>query len=184
MFSHKIEEGVELKLLQEHHATPLFELVDENRDHLRQWLPWVDRTETAHDTLDFIKMTKNKFAQNIGFETGIWVDGEIAGVIGLHFIEWMHKRSSIGYWLVKGFEGRGIMTKSVAAYLDYLMGELQINYVEIRAATENKKSRAIPERLGFKHEGTLRDYEWLYDHFVNLEHYGITFNEWSVVRKA
>jgi len=49
----------------------------------------------------------------------------------------------------------------------------------LRAAAENKKSRAVAERLGFKHEGTLRDYEWLYDHFVDLAHYGIKASEWK-----
>tara|TARA_B100001971_G_C17962139_1_gene417997 strand:- start:124 stop:684 length:561 start_codon:yes stop_codon:yes gene_type:complete len=184
MFSAKIADGVELKLLQEHHASPLFELVDANRDHLREWLPWVDRTETVYDTLEFIKMTKNKFAQNIGFETGIWVDDEIVGIIGLHFIEWMHRRSSIGYWLGKGATGRGIMTKSVEAYLDYLFGELDLNYVQIHAATGNTKSRAIAERLGFQHEGTLRDQEWLYDHFVDMEHYGMRAVEWFDRKKV
>jgi len=183
MFSHIIEDGLEVKLLQEHHATPLFELVDRNRTHLRAWLPWVDRTETAFDSLEFIKMTKTKFAQNIGFEVGIWVDGEIAGIIGLHFIDWLNMRSSIGYWLGKEYVGRGAMVKSVGAVLEYLMNEIQMNYVEIRAATENTKSRAIPKRLGFKHEGTLRDYEWLYDHYVDLEHYGLTAQDWNVYKQ-
>lgn len=183
MFSYKIDDGIELKMLQEHHATPLFELVERNRTHLREWLPWLDQTTEPQHVLEFIKITKAKFNQNIGFESSIWVDGEIAGIIGLHFIEWFHKRSSIGYWLGQDYVGRGIMTRAVAGYLDYLMGELQMNYVEIRAATGNHKSRAIPERLGFKHEGTLRQYEWLYDHFVDLEHYGMTAQDWIEIRK-
>ena len=45
------------------------------------------------------------------------------------------------------------MTKSVEAFVDYALKELQLNRVEIRAAVENEKSRAIPDRLGFQEEG-------------------------------
>ncbi len=178
MFSHTVTKDISLKLLQEHHATPLFECVDRNREHLREWLPWVDRTKEPMDSLNFIKMTKQKFAMNTGFECGIWVDDKIAGVVGLHYIEWLHRRSSLGYWLDKDVVGRGVMTQSVTCVLDYLFGELDMNYVSINAAPDNKKSCAIPERLGFKLEGCIRDQEWLYDHFVDSNHYGMKQDEW------
>lgn len=56
---------------------------------------------------------------------------------------------------------------------------LKLNKVEIRAAIENKKSRSIPERLGFVNEGSIRQAEWLYDHFVDQIVYGILAIEWN-----
>ena len=38
MFSYKVNEQIEIELLQQHHKNELFELVDRNRSHLRQWL--------------------------------------------------------------------------------------------------------------------------------------------------
>jgi ribosomal-protein-serine acetyltransferase len=63
--------------------------------------------------------------------------------------------------------------------VDYAFNELGLNRLEIRCATENTKSRAIPQRLGFKQEGTIRQAEWLYDHYVDLVVYGILASEWS-----
>lgn len=57
--------------------------------------------------------------------------------------------------------------------------ELKLNRVDIRAAEENIKSRAIPERLGFVCEGQIRQAEWLYDHYVNHIVYGMMAAEWN-----
>ncbi|WP_242967796.1 GNAT family N-acetyltransferase [Tepidibacter mesophilus] len=43
----------------------------------------------------------------------------------------------------------------------------------------NVKSRAIPQRLGFKNEGVLREAEWLYNHYVSHVVYGMLDNEWD-----
>jgi ribosomal-protein-serine acetyltransferase len=71
------------------------------------------------------------------------------------------------------------MTKSCRAVINYIFNELELNRVEIRAAVLNKKSRAIPERLGFTQEGIIRSAEWLYDHFVDHVVYGMLRDEWS-----
>jgi ribosomal-protein-serine acetyltransferase len=74
------------------------------------------------------------------------------------------------------------MTKSCIAYINYAFNELKLNRVEIRCAVENSKSRAIPEGLGFKNEGTIREAEWLYDHFVDHIVYGMLARDWKGVK--
>jgi ribosomal-protein-serine acetyltransferase len=182
MFKFQIDENTFLKLLDEQDAEQLFALTDSCRTYLRTWLPWVDSTKTIEDTKSFIKMTMKKFAANNGFESGIWYKGQLAGVIGLHYIDWANRKTSIGYWLGEQFQGHGLMTKSCIAYINYAFNELKLNRVEIRCAVENSKSRAIPERLGFKNEGTIREAEWLNDHFVDHIVYGMLAREWKGVK--
>jgi ribosomal-protein-serine acetyltransferase len=38
MFTFKVDNEIEIELLQQHHKEELFNLIDENRDHLRKWL--------------------------------------------------------------------------------------------------------------------------------------------------
>ncbi len=73
------------------------------------------------------------------------------------------------------------MTKTVKALMHYAFEELQLNKVEIRAAVGNVKSRAIPERLNFTIEGTIRDAEWLYDRYVDHVVYGMLVKEWQAL---
>lgn len=179
MFKNKLSDDIELRLLEIRDAEKLYGLVDKNREHLREWLPWVDSTNGVADTKEFISFTLKQFAENDGFQAGIWYQDELAGVIGYHSIDWANSRTSIGYWLGEDFQGKGIMTLACQEFVKYAFEELHINRVEINCATENRKSRAIPERLGFKTEGTIRQREWLNDHYVDHIVYGMLKSEWN-----
>jgi ribosomal-protein-serine acetyltransferase len=46
-------------------------------------------------------------------------------------------------------------------------------------STENEKSCAVAERLGFRREGVQRQAAWLYNRFVDLVSYSALASEWS-----
>ncbi|KGP72600.1 GNAT family N-acetyltransferase [Pontibacillus yanchengensis] len=182
MFTYQVDESTYLKLLEIRDTQPMFNIVNQNRSHLRQWMPWIDSTKKVQDTEAFIKSTLDKFSNSNGFDAAIWHKGEVAGVVGLHYINQTHGLTSIGYWLGKDFEGKGLMTKSVSSVIDYAFHTLKLNRIEIRCATENKRSQAIPERLGFSKEGVIRDAEYLYDHYVDHIVYGLLRREWEEMK--
>jgi ribosomal-protein-serine acetyltransferase len=72
-----------------------------------------------------------------------------------------------------------LITKSCRALIDYAFNELNLNRVEIRCGVGNIKSRKIPEKLGFREEGTIREAEWLHDRFIDLVIYGMLSSEWK-----
>lgn len=178
MFSKQIGPDAELRLLEERHTETLFALTDANRAHLRRWLPWVDALRTAEDTRAFIRRVLAQFAAGDGFTAGIWHGGRLAGVAGFHDHSHANRAASIGYWLGTAFEGHGLVTRATAALVDHALLDLGFNRVEIRCATENRRSQAVPERLGFTYEGTSRESEWLYDHFVDHRVYSVLRREW------
>lgn len=179
MFKLQVNDEIYLKLLEVRDAEKLFELVDHSRHSLREWLPWLDYNQTSKDSEQFIKTALNQFANNQGFQAGIYYKSELAGVIGYHWINWSNRNTSIGYWLGEGYVGKGIMTKACQAVIDYSFQELHLNRVEIRCAVGNKRSRAIPERLGLQNEGCARQSEWLYDHYVDHIIYGMIKEDWK-----
>lgn len=179
MLVYKINESVQLGMLEIRHAEELFTLTENNREYLREWLPWVDGTRTTEQSKNFIQSMLKAFAENNGMNLGIFYEGRVAGCIGLHGIDWGNRKVSIGYWLGAKFQGSGIMTSACTALINYAFNELLLNRVEIRAAVCNSKSRAIPERLGFVIEGTVRQAEWLYDHYIDHVIYGMLKDEWS-----
>ncbi|MBY0123117.1 GNAT family N-acetyltransferase [Bacillus sp. S/N-304-OC-R1] len=179
MFVLKVDQDIELQLFQLHHSEELYNLVDSNRHHLREWLPWVDNMTSPAQYHAIIPIWLRQFADNNGFNTGIRYKGQLVGSIGFHNIDWNNRQTSIGYYLGKGFEGKGIMTRTVQALVNYAFLDLNLNRIEIRCGVGNKKSRAIPERLGFVQEGIIRDVEFLYDHYHDLVVYGMLARDWK-----
>ena len=179
MFTHRLDEKTELHLLEERHADELFAAIEANRAHLERWLPWVGNVRDVADSRRYIIGALQQFADGNGMAVAIRHHGALAGVINLHFVDRYSGRTSIGYWLGEDFEGRGLVTKACARLVEHAFGPLGLNRVEIRCAADNAKSRAIPERLGFKEEGTLRQTERVGDRLVDHVVYGMLADEWS-----
>ncbi len=176
-FSHDFP--AELRLVEGADAQKLFDLIDRNRWHLRCWLPWLDGNMSIDDTQNFIRHSQEQYSSKKGFQAAVWSEDKIAGIIGYHPIDWQNRSVMIGYWLGEQFQGKGIMTAACRALVNYAFNEFKLHRVEIKCATGNTKSRAIPERLHFTKEGVIKDGEWLYDHFVDLVLYRMIEHEWK-----
>ena len=87
----------------------------------------------------------------------------------------------LGYWLGEGYTGKGIISLTTKKLLNIGFSEYKLNKIEIRCASENHKSRAIPERLGFKYEATLRQCEFLYDKYVDHAAYSLLSVEYDLL---
>lgn len=179
MFRHLLDDETELRILEVRHADALYAVIDANRAHLRRWLPWVETTNSADDIRSFIRGALREYAEGNGFTAGIWRRGEVVGVIGLRLVNWAHRSAAIGYWLAEAHQGRGIMTRACRALVDHAFDEVGLNRVEIRCATENTRSQAIPVRLGFTFEGTIRQAELLPQGYVDHFVYGLLARDWN-----
>lgn len=159
-------------------APELFALVEANRTRLRQWLPWLDDNTTVAHSQQFIQRMQERAENNQGFAALVCHQGAIAGLIDLHGVNWHNRTASIGYWLNQNDEGKGLMSHAVEIIIHYAFTALELNRIEILCATQNSRSRAIPKRLNFTHEGTLRQCGCLYGQFVDHELYALLKQDW------
>lgn len=180
MFMDKTNDELDLKLLELEDAVRTFALIDQSRNYLREWLPWVDGTKKIQDTEKYIQDSIKGFADRRLLNTAILYKGKMVGVAGYNELDWTNKVAYIGYWLGEEYQGRGIMTNVAKALTDYAFRELDLNRVDIRAAAENKKSQAIPERLGYTKEGYLRQVEYVNGRYLDHVVYSMLAEDWSV----
>jgi len=174
----ELEGGLTLSPPGPDDAEELFRLIDRNREHLDHWLPWVRMNREIGDSLEFITRCEAAFVKEDGIQWGIRWQGQLAGIVGTHVLRKDRVWCSIGYWLGAEFEGKGIMTRSVRQLAGHLFEDWGFGRVEIRCEPDNVRSRAIPVRLGFVEEGTLRQNGEIHGRVHDTVVYGKLRAEW------
>jgi ribosomal-protein-serine acetyltransferase len=159
----------------------LFALIDANREHLRPWMIWEPTTTSPSVTREWIQACLDAPTDMEG--NGVWVDGVLAGGLGMT-IDTVANSGEIGYWLAAPFQGRGIVTRACERALDVAFGELGLHRMQLSAAAQNVRSRAVAHRLGMHEEGVSRDGCRVADGYLDLVRYGILEDEWRSRRGA
>lgn len=159
-------------------SAALFLQVNHNRENLREWLPWLDKTQTLEDEIGFLQMSIEDRGNGLTALWLIYLDEELVGTVGLNWIDSQNRGCGIGYWLAKDFTGRGIVTRCCQRIMRHIFEDVGMRRLVLEAAVENSASRAVAERLGMRLEGITKDREWLYDHYVDAALYAITAPEW------
>ena len=180
----QISNEIALHPFVETDAAQIFAIVKSNYKHLRPFLQWVTPEYSLESAREFIEKSQKEIEENTNQVFGIFYQKSLVGAIGFVGFDWENKRTEIGYWIASDFEGKGIITKCCKYLVDYVFDELNMNRVEIRCATENNKSRAVPERLGFNLEGILRQSIWRHTRFFDMAIYAILAEEWKISEKS
>lgn len=173
-----LDGGLFLRPLTLGDAPIVFDAIQGERSDLRTWLPWVDQTATVADTIRFIEEAQARRADGTALVYGLWLELEFAGVIDLHAIDHENGSGQIGYWLRCAARGQGLATQASMALLGIAFEILELERIEIRCAVPNEPSQAIPRRLGFVLEGTLRHAQRLAEGHADLRVYGLLAQEY------
>lgn len=168
-----VNSQIKLRLRQLTDSQTFYELIDRNREHLKEWLPWVDGVTNIEDVEKYIQTNIDDFANKKAVDFGVWYEDNLVGSVGTNKMDNYNKKTEIGYWLDKEYTGKGIMLKSVKSFTKYLFDNLDINRIEIKVSPENKKSLSIPEKLGFIYEGTMRESEFINGKFFDNRLYSL-----------
>lgn len=124
---------------------------------LKDWLPFARNDQSLEETEVNIREAHVNFLKRKDMRLLIFHQdtGQFIGSTGLHSPDWRIPKFEIGYWIDSRFSGHGYMTEAVAGISDFAFSTLNARRLEIRCDKLNKKSRAIPEKLGFRLEGIL-----------------------------
>jgi len=153
--------------------------VRESLEHLKPWMPW------AHDEPEPFEVKKNRMVRFRGlfdlqrdYTYGIFNRDEtkLLGGTGLH-TRLGDRQLEIGYWIHKDHTNKGLVTESTSALIKVAFEVIHIHRVEIHCDPVNRASAAIPRKLGFKHEGTLRANFFFLDHWRDTMIWGLLEDE-------
>ena len=133
--------------------------IRETFDELKIWMPWAQQIPNLEESEIFVRGARCQFLAREDLTLFLFLKGTntLVGGSGLHRINWDIPKFEIGYWCRKRFQGQGYITESTEAITKFAFETLGAKRVEIRCDSKNVRSRRIPDRLGFKLEGTLRN---------------------------
>lgn len=174
----KVESGLVLEQLVLGHAPELFAEIRASRQHLGPWLTWVEAATTEKDTRSFIRSIRKVGLYQDGLVFVIRKGEQLAGTIGFGRGSIERRKVEMGYWLGQSFVGQGVATRSCRRCIEYAFSETNVNRLEIRCQVENRKSWAIPERLGFIMEGVEREGAYVGGTYRDLRVYSLLRREW------
>lgn len=104
-------------------------------------------------------------------------DNTLVGSIGLT-IEKEHSRAELGYWIGLPFWGHGYCTEAAAAVLDHAFFALKLNRIYAHHMLVNPASGKVMQKIGMKHEATLRNHIEKWGQKRDVAMYGITRSEY------
>ena len=176
----KLTDDAELRLLEVRHIDALFALAQENLDR-NYWLP---RPLKREDIESRIRGALAILAKGEGVLAGIFDKDELCGVAAVWKYESETRTIEIGYWIGKRAEGRGLVTRACRAVMRHAFDELKVHRIELRCHSDNARSIAVAERLGFRREGCFQRAERMGESWVDLLVFGILEDEWRVQKNA
>ena len=169
----QVDDEITLRTWTEDDVDPALEIVLRNREHLQTYMRWMTDDYSIESSRKFILEGIAHRLERKTLAFAILRDDRLVGSIGFNRLDWYARVCEIGYWIDYAEEGKGIITRACRALIDYAFDELGMNRVEIRCSTENIRSAAVPERLGFTKEGVLRQAEVLHGRAHDFCIYGL-----------
>lgn len=136
----------------------LLAAIVESQTELAPWLPWAVGEQKLEDVEANVRRGHTRFLAREDLWLMLFLRGTntVVGGSGLHQIDWAVPKFEIGYWVRTSFAGQGYIKEAVTAVSHFAFATLEAKRVEIRCDANNVRSAAIPPKLGFVHEGTLR----------------------------
>ena len=136
----------------------LADSISENVEHLKPWMPWVHaEPEPIEEKEKRLKRFRGMFDLGQDYVYGIFNPEEtrLLGGTGLH-TRLGESELEIGYWIDKDHINQGLVTESTSALIKVAFEIIHVHRLEIHCDPGNFASAAIPRKLGFTHEETLR----------------------------
>lgn len=154
--------------------------ITESIEHLKPWMAWAHaEPEPIEEKAKRLRRFRAEFDLGENFGYGIFNPNEtrLLGGIGL-MARIGENQLEIGYWIHKDFVNQGLMTEAAAALVRVAFEIIHIHRLEIHCDPGNFASAAIPCKLGFTHEGTLRAKTRFFDRWSDSMVWGLLEEEY------
>lgn len=134
--------------------------VDASRAELYPWLGWASPSYGLEDAYEYLQGCDKEWKEGKGYNYMLCdLSGQFMGMISALNVNEDCKSLEIGYWISTRFAGRGFMKEAVRL-IEKEFFALGINRIAIHTDVLNVRSANVPQKLGYRLEGILRQSSW------------------------
>ncbi len=138
--------------------------------------------ETTHDAPGAIAQEQLDWfaalaADGDGWWQAVWLEGALAGAIGVYERDDEGDSAELGYWLLPHYWGRDLMRQALRLWLPQAFRQLRLHSVVAYTEPENTASMQLLRGAGFVHEGLLRECTKRGDRYVSLHRFSLLARE-------
>jgi RimJ/RimL family protein N-acetyltransferase len=152
-----VAESIELHRWATGHLDPLLVAIEASFEELHPWMPWAGERPTADGMRTVLEEGSVAFDEDREWSYVVIVPGEegVFGSVGLH------RRGppdtvEVGYWIRSDRTGLGYVTTATRALTTAAFSRVSgVDSVEIRMDPANRRSAAVPRRLGYRLDRTV-----------------------------
>ncbi len=137
----------------------------------------------AYTTLESTKAQMDFYDDLLASDTGIWWAicnknnrGDLIGTCGLNDWNKQHNHIEIGYWLLPGYHGRGVMSECIPFITRYAFDQLKVHRIVAVVEEGNGSSTKLLLRLGFIYEGRRTECEIKNGRYISLQYFALVNN--------
>jgi len=152
-----------------------------NREFLRENVEEVSLIKSEEEAEIKVRKHSAEWFARDRFVMGIWLksNDKCVGQIWIEPKNWEVPSFEIGWFLDKGYQGRGIAEEAARRSLELLFSNFNAHKVIAITRDTNFKSIKLIERLGFRREGHLRESGIEDGKRYGLLYYGMLRTEFS-----
>jgi RimJ/RimL family protein N-acetyltransferase len=104
--------------------------------------------------------------------------GELIGSCGVRMEDIENRQASFGCAIARPYWGAGYAHEAAQRLFDFGFSEMSVHRLYAETKAENRRARALAERLGMRLEGELRECRWFKGRWWTMVIYAILEEEW------
>ncbi len=104
---------------------------------------------------------------------------EVIGNIGYHEWNRYHNRAEISYELRSDYWRRGIMSSACKLVVEFAFEKMMVSRLQATTVTENVPSINLLQKVGFLHEGLLKQYKFYKNQYVDISMFGYSSEKYK-----
>lgn len=175
---------VVLRKVEVSDSANIFFAIETNREYLKEWMPWVEYTNTEEQETNFLKYVMSRMDEKQLWSGVILYKSQIIGMIDIHHIDYQNEHTQIGYWIVEEYQGKGIVRKILRQVFEKIFEDFNLNKIIIITDVDNQSSIKLAEANNFEKEGYSKEYLKINGTFKDAYFYSLLKKNWKKTKNT